>query len=186
MPILGSASKESTKVKTVALNLVDVNGGEVALATGGNIKAQAILATGGQDAVEGLKEEPSNLLFAVPGLRGVELAEILQDLSVFEVNPGDVVIVTTTFDGGPIDDVIGGGTAGIAHVTLFEDFLVTGAGLAIGEELVGDELYAASTIDDIHETKLDGIGHSDFEINVPGAGGGDDLTSVRIGMEMDW
>jgi len=69
---------------------------------------------------------------------------------------------------------------------LFEDFLVTGAGLAIGEELGGDELYAASTIDDIHETKLDGIGHGDFEINVPGTGGDQDLSSAGSGMDIDW
>jgi len=49
-------------------------------------------------------------------------AELLDDLSVFEMNASDVVVKAALFDGGPFDDAIGFGAHGVAHVTLLEDF----------------------------------------------------------------
>src|SRR5258708_3293671 len=88
---------------------------------------------------------------------------------MFEVDPGDFVVVTTAFDGGPVHDVIGGSAEGIAHIALLIDFFLTSARLAISEELGAGKLSAASAVDHVHEAELDGIGHGDFVIDVPRA-----------------
>ena len=73
----------------------------------------------------------------------------------------DLVIGAAAFDGGPLDDVVGGGAERVAHVGLLEDFFGAGAGAAIGEELVGGEVGAVGAVDDVEEAEFDGVGHGD-------------------------
>ena len=102
---------------------------------------------------------------------GVELAEEAEDLIGFEMDALDLVILTATFDGGPFDDAGGSGTERVAQVGLLIDFVRAGAGLAIGDELIGSEVRAFSAVDDVEEAEFDGVGHGDAQIQIPGAGG---------------
>ena len=86
------------------------------------------------------------------------------------MDAGDFVIATAAFDYGPIDDVIGGSAGGIAQVTLLEDFLVASARATIGDELRAGELTAGGVVDAFDKAELDGIGHGDTKIQIPGAG----------------
>src|SRR5438132_9096275 len=79
---------------------VDANDGEVALATGGDIKAEAV--TGlliseefGEAAAKGVGDE---LLAIPPAIRG-ELAELSADLVCFQVEALDRVIHAALLDG---------------------------------------------------------------------------------------
>ena len=98
---------------------------------------------------------------------GIEFAKEPQDLIVFEMDALDFVIVPATFDGGPFDDVIGGGTKGVAHVGLLEDFFGAGTGAAVGDELIGGEVFALGAVDDVEEAEFDGVGESDPVVKVP-------------------
>jgi len=95
---------------------------------------------------------------------GVELAEEAEDLIGFEMDALDLVILTATFDGGPFDDAGGSGTERVAQVGLLVNFVGTGAGLAIGDELIGSEVRAFGAVDDVEEAQFDGIGHGDAEV----------------------
>src|SRR5437762_7258477 len=83
-----------------------------------------------------------------------ELAELLDDLTVAEVNAHDLVIVAATFDGGPFDNVIGGGTQRVAHVRLFEHFLEARARLATSEKFRAGDARVVNAIDDFDKTEL--------------------------------
>src|SRR5207249_9806606 len=83
---------------------------------------------------EAFVDEIGNVVVAIEFITDAEVAELLDDLSVLEVNADDLVIVATTFDGGPFDDVIGGGTERVAHVRLFEDFLEARASLTADQK----------------------------------------------------
>ncbi len=120
---------------------------------------------------EGRADEVFDFGFAGGLSCGTALAEELDDLSVFEMEAFDLVVVAATFDGGPFDDVIGGGTKGVAHVGLLEDFFGTGTGAAIGDELVGGEVFALGAVDDVEEAELDGIGDGYAVVEIPGGGG---------------
>jgi hypothetical protein len=111
---------------------------------------------------------------------GVELAEAAEDVVGFEVDAFDLVVFAAAFDGGPLDDVISGGAEWVAHVGLLIDFVGAGAGLALGDELIGSEVGVLGAIDDVKESELDGIGHGDFEIQIPGAGGRAEYWSVGV------
>ena len=89
----------------------------------------------------------------------------------FEVNAFDFVIGTTAFNCGPVDD---GSAArnGVAHVGLLEDLFEAGTGTAVCEELIGSEVGVAGVVDDVEEAEFDGVGDGDFEVEVPGGGGG--------------
>ena len=109
--------------------------------------------------------------FAVAIGGGVKFAEVPADGVGFEVEAVDGVLVAAAFDGGPFDDVGGGGAEGIAHVGLLVDLFGAGAGETIGEELVGGEVCAFGAVDDIEEAVFNGVGHSDAEVEVPGIRG---------------
>jgi len=111
-----------------------------------------------------------DLVFATVLSGGVELAELLEYLVVFEVNADDVVVVAAAFDRRPVNDAIDGGPKRIAHVSLLEDSLITSAGAAIGQKLLGGDFGAADAINGIHEAELNGVGERDAEVDVPGAG----------------
>ena len=102
---------------------------------------------------------------------GARLAEELYDFVGLEVEPFDGVIGPTALDGGPIDDGRGGGATRVAEIGLLIDFVSSGTGLAIGKELGGREAGALAAIDDIDEAEVDGIGHRDSVVEVPGAVG---------------
>ena len=83
----------------------------------------------------------------------------------------DGVIGAAAFDSGPLDDGSGRGAQRVAHVGLLEDFLGTGPGAAISEELFSGEMGALGAVDDIEETEFDGVGHGDAVVEVPGGVG---------------
>src|SRR5882762_6282371 len=116
---------------------------------------------------EGASEEGVDLRLAAGLVTRAELAEEAEDLVGFEVNAFDLVIVTATLDGGPVYVGGRGGTERIAHVGLLIDFLGTGTGLAIGNELFGGEVRIFGAVDDVEEAEFDGIGHGNAEIQVP-------------------
>jgi hypothetical protein len=76
--------------------------------------------------------------------------------------------------------VAGGGAHGVAEVGLLVDFLGTGAGTAIGEEFVGSETGALGAVDDVEQAELDGIGHRDAVVEVPGFGAGAGLLGELV------
>ena len=96
-----------------------------------------------------------------------ELAEEAEDLVGFEVDAFDLVIVTATLDGGPVHDAGRGSAKRIAQVGLLIDFLGTGTGLAIGDELFGGEVRIFGAVDDVEEAEFDGVGHGDAEVEIP-------------------
>ena len=112
-----------------------------------------------------------DFVFAVGLGVGVELAEEAEDLVGFEVDAFDLILFPAAFDTGPFDDAGGGGTERVAHVGLLIDFVGTGTGLAIGDELIRGEIGAFGAVDDVEEAEFDGVGHGDFEIQIPGTGG---------------
>ncbi len=98
----------------------------------------------------------------------MEDAELLLDVVGFEVDAVDVVVGAAAFDGGPFDDVAGGGAERVAEIGLLEDFFGTGASAAIGDELVSGEARVLGVVDDVEEAEFNGIGHGDAEVEVPG------------------
>ena len=113
-------------------------------------------------------DEVSDIPFAAAGPARAEFAELLDDLALLEMNADYLVVVTAVLDCAPLDDVIGGGALGIAQIGLLVRFLVTRAGLAIEEELIGSELCFLNAIDDFEQTEFDGIRHGDAVVQVPG------------------
>jgi len=109
--------------------------------------------------------------FAVGLSVRVELTEEAQDLIGLEVDAFDRVILAATFDGRPFDDAGSRRAERVAHVGLLIDFIGTGAGLAVGDKLLGCEVAAFGAVDDVEEAQFDGVGHGDAEIQIPGAGG---------------
>src|SRR5215475_1872975 len=101
----------------------------------------------------------------------MEVAELLHDLGVFEVDADDVVVVAAAFNGGPVDDVVGGSAERVAHVSLLKDFFLASAGAAVSNELFGGEVFVLGAVDDGEEAELDGIEEGDAEVEIPGAGG---------------
>jgi len=99
---------------------------------------------------------------------GAEFAEAAGDVGGFVVDAFDFVILTTALDGGPFDDAGGGGTEGIAHVRLLEDFFGASSSFAIGDELLRGEMFILGAVDRVEEAEFDGIGEGDAEIQVPG------------------
>jgi len=62
---------------------------------------------------EFVAEEFLDLEVAIVLVGGVELAEVFDDISGFEVDPFDLVIVTTTFDRRPFDNRASGATGSV-------------------------------------------------------------------------
>jgi len=102
---------------------------------------------------------------------GMEVAELLDDLGVFEVDADDVVVVTAAFDGGPVDDVVGGSAEGVAEVGLLKDFFLASASTAVGDELFGGEVFLLGAVDDGEEAEIEGVGEGDAEVEIPGGRG---------------
>ena len=100
----------------------------------------------------------------------IELAEALEDVGGLEVEPFDLVIVTAALDGGPFDDAGGGSAEGVAHVRLLINFIGTGAGLAISEELFTVKLGVFGAIDNVNDAEFDGVRHRDAEVEIPRTG----------------
>ena len=71
---------------------------------------------------EGIAEEGVDLGLAVGLVTRAELAEEAEDLLGFEMDAFDLVIVTATLDGGPVNDRGRGGAERIAQVGLLIDF----------------------------------------------------------------
>ena len=113
-------------------------------------------------------EELFDALFAVVLVAGSEFAEEAGDVGGFEMDAGDFVVGAAALDDRPVDDVVGGDAEGVAHVGLLKDFLLAGAVTAVGEELVGREFSAVHAVDDFDEAILNGVGHANFEVDVPG------------------
>jgi len=170
MPIFGATGEQGAQREFVAVGFVDINDGKITLTAGGDIEPETIFAFGGEDFVERVQEETTDLVLAVGGAGGAELTEFFDDLNVFEMDTGNFVIVAAAFDYGPIDDVVGGSAERIAQVGLLINFLLTSAGFAISEELSAGELCAAGAVDDLDQAELNGIGHGDTKIQIPGAG----------------
>ena len=99
---------------------------------------------------------------------GSEVTELFQNLIGFEVDAFDRVIETTAFDRGPVHDGGRGCAERIAQVGLLKDFFLPSACAAVGEELVWSQVKAPSAVNDVHETELDGVGHGDAKIEIPG------------------
>ena len=85
------------------------------------------------------------------------------------MNANDFVIVAATFDGAPIDDVIGGGAQRVAHIGLLEDFFEARASLAAGEELLAGGGGAVDAVDDIEEAEIQSIDDGDAVEQIPRA-----------------
>ena len=115
-----------------------------------------------------IAEEGVDLGLAL-GLGGrVELTEVAENLIGFEVDAFDRVIVTATLDGGPVHDVIGGGTHWVAHLGLLEDFFEARASLAAGEEFLAGGGGAVDAVDDIEEAEFQSIDDGDAVEEIPG------------------
>ena len=108
--------------------------------------------------------------FALVLAGGVEFAEALADVEVFEVDAFDGVISAAAFDSGPFDDGGGGSAQGFAQVGLLEDFLGAGTGPGVGDEFFRGEVGTLHPVDDVEEPEFDGIGQGDAEVEVPRAG----------------
>jgi len=167
IPIFGAARKESAKPKVFALDLVNINDGEVALAAGGDIEAHAIGGFSLEQFEKAFVDEIGDLVTTVDLIVRAESAELLYDLAVLEMDANDFVIQTAVIEGTPLDDVIGGCTERIAHVRLLKDFLGAGAGRATGNKFFRIEGGIAGAIDDLDETEFDGIGKGDAVVEVP-------------------
>jgi len=130
MPIFGAASEEGDELEVRAFDAVDVNGGEIAAAGGGDVESEAMRLIGGEQILEGLLEEIFNLVFASDLVFGPELAEEIDDLIFFEVDALYFVIGEAAFDVGPGTDSEGAAD-GVAHVLLLKDFREAGAFLTL-------------------------------------------------------
>ena len=179
VPVFGAGGEEGAEPEGGVFGLVEVEGGEVALAGGSDVESQTDLSAGaafaglrrGKEGGEGIEDELTDLALAGRFGGGIELAEELEDLAGFEVNALDLVVIAAAFDGGPLDDRGGGGAERVAHVRLLVNFFGAGTGLAIGDELFRGEARAFGAVDDIEEAEFDGVGHGDLEIEIPGSGG---------------
>src|SRR5262245_22081691 len=139
MPVFGATGEECTEPKVEIDGFIDVDDGEIALATGGDVKTETKLplvwfdvgveARGaatdrarGDERSEFGSEKIDDFVFALGFVVRLKGFEAFDDIVVFEMDTDEVVIVSAAFDGGPFDDVIAGGTGGVAHVGLFENF----------------------------------------------------------------
>jgi hypothetical protein len=154
IPIFGPAGKEAAQPKVRTFEFVNVDDGEVALAGGGNIEAEAPLAFGLEEFEKTFVDEIGDLLAAIVLVGGVELAELFEDLVLFEMDADDVVVITATLDGGPIHDVIGRIASRVAHVRLLKNFRQAGASPAISNELIGSKFGALNAVDDVQQAEL--------------------------------
>ena len=102
---------------------------------------------------------------------GIEFTKAAKDVVGFEVQALDGVVGAATFDGGPFDDVGGGGAERVAHVGLLEDFFGAGTGAGAIEEFIGGEAGALDAVDDVEEAEFEGVGEGDAEIQIPWIGG---------------
>ena len=168
MPIFGADSKKPLQPEIGAFEFVNIERGEITLAGGGNIEAEAMLGARLKQLREFVAEELFDFAFAEFGLVRAEFAELLTDLISFEMDAFDFVIEAAALNGGPFNDGGRGCTEGIAHVRLLKDFLGTGAGAALGDELFGIERGIAGAVDDIDEAEFDSVGEGDAEIQIPG------------------
>jgi hypothetical protein len=172
MPIFRAAGKECPKPKLGTLHFVNVDHGQIALAAGGDIEPETPFGFGLKGFEETFVDKLGDFVLAAVLRGGVELAELFEDLIVFEVNADDVVVVAAAFEQRPINDTIYGGAERVAHVSLLEDSFVASARAAIGEELLARDIGSASAVDGIYKAELDGVGESDFEIQIPRGGDG--------------
>jgi hypothetical protein len=182
VPILGSAGEEGAKPEAVAFCFIEVEDGEVALTGSGDVEAEAegaldlriwIFGFGGigEEGGEGFAKEIFDRVFALADGGEAELAKPEAEVIGFEVDALDGVVGAAMFDGRPFDDVIGGGTDGVAQVGLLEDFLITRASAAIGEELFRGKVRAADAVDSVDEAEAESVEDGDMEVEVPRGGG---------------
>ena len=108
--------------------------------------------------------------FAIGLAVRIEFAELPADLVGFEMDALDFIIGAAAFDGRPVHDGGSGSAKRVAHVGLLKDFFGAGESTAVGEELFRGKAFALGAVDDVQEAELDGIGHGDFEIQIPGTG----------------
>ncbi len=190
MPVFGAAAKEAAEPEFIALALINVNDSEVALAAGGDIEpkakgggtlrsaARGVAVWGSERQTlkeweECLVDEVGDFVFSAVFTARIEGAEEVDNLGVFKMEADDAVVVAAAFDGGPVNDVIGGSAQRVAHIALLIDFFLTRPGTAASEKFFGFELSAARAVNDIEEPEFDGVGHGDAIVQIPRGGGGD-------------
>jgi hypothetical protein len=171
IPVFGSATEETAEPESIALDFIDIDDSEIALAAGGNVETETEVGFDLEERQECLVDEFSDFILAVGFAVGRESAEPLDDLGVFEMDTNDVIIAPAVFDRGPFDDVIGGFTCGSAEVRLLENLFIASAGAAVLEELFAGKLGTGGVVDALDQAHFDGIGHTDTEIQIPRAGG---------------
>ncbi len=167
MPILGAAGEKSDQGKFITIGDIDVNDSEVTLTTGGDVEAEAVSFVFLKEFEEALMNEFGDFVAPIKFVNRREGSELLDDLSVFEMNADDGIVITAPFDDRPIHDVVGGSAEGIAHIGLLEDFLQPRAGAAIGNVLFGGEVFVLGAVNDFEEAEVDGIHESGAVVEVP-------------------
>src|SRR3954471_12579839 len=163
MPILSATSEETDKLHRTtgrADEAIDVNGGEIAAAGSGDVKAEPMPVGRGEELLEGLANETFNLALATELVLGTIFPEDFKDFAFFKVEPLDLVFVAAAFDSGPIDYALGA-AHGIAHVFLFENFRNTGSVFAVLKELGSRDPGAADLINFFDQAGVDGVDQID-------------------------
>jgi len=163
MPVVGATGEEGAEPEVGILQFVNVNGGEIASAAGGDIEAEAILGAFDEDGGEALVEKVLDSFFAGTVAGRAEVAELIGDFVLFEVDARDFVIEGALLDDRPFDDG-GPGRKRIAEVGLFVNILEAGAGAAVGEKFVFRQWRGAIAVDEVKEAEVEGVGHGDAEV----------------------
>src|SRR5438445_1686941 len=85
IPIFSTTGKKAAEPQLVALSFVDINDGEVALSAGGNIEAETEGALGLKEFKKAFASEIDDFLLPIALVTGTKLAELVDDLAVFEM-----------------------------------------------------------------------------------------------------
>ena len=104
MPVIGAAGEEGSEPEIVVLDFVNVDGGEIAVATGGDVETEAVLGFGFEEFAEVVIDEALDIGATTELVFGIELAELFLDVVVLHMEAKNVVIVTAALDHGPFDD----------------------------------------------------------------------------------
>ena len=99
--------------KFVAILYIDVNDRQVALTAGGDVEAEPVSFVFLKEFEEALMNELGDFVAAIRFVDRRKGSELFDDLRVFEMNADDGIIITTSFDDGPIHDVVGGSAEGL-------------------------------------------------------------------------
>lgn len=170
VPIVGATGEEAAEPEVGTLEFVNVDGGEIAVAAGGDIEAEAIGGPPDEETGEAVVKEVLDFVFARAIAGRAKVAKLSDDFVLFEMDASNFVFEGTLLDRGPFDD----GSAGrkrVAKVRLLVDFLEAGAGATVSEELVFGEESRARAVDEVEESEVEGVGHGHSKIQIPRARG---------------